>query len=341
MAEGISVIIPVYNGARTLDACLEAIEANAWPASQVVVVDDASTDDSTAIARRHACQVLEESTNRGAGAARNAGARAAQYDVLVFIDADVLVAADALGRIAAQFETRPDIAAIVGVYAPVGMLRSFWSRYKQVYLAHSFMSMPERIGTTNTSITAVRRDAFFEVGGFEEHLRTSEDDVFGAALVRAGFAITLDKTLQVQHDKDYTCASLLMDDLKKSTNLAYHFLRLKLHPPPVQTAPFGHHRNALLWSVPAAYAVAGSALWLLAAPASASLAALGAAATAYAALNASYWRFVAQYHPVGFTARVALFSVVEMLVAGVAILRGATRLLGERAAPRGPGHALD
>ncbi|HEY6000086.1 MAG TPA: glycosyltransferase, partial [bacterium] len=54
----ISVVIPVRNGARTLDACLAAACAAAQPDGEVVVVDDGSADDSAGIAARHPCRLV-------------------------------------------------------------------------------------------------------------------------------------------------------------------------------------------------------------------------------------------------------------------------------------------
>ncbi len=80
-----SVIIPVYNGSNELRSCLTALSASTRPPEEIWVVDDASTDDSAAVARSFGAQVISLSDGPcGPGVARNRGAEAASGDVLVF-----------------------------------------------------------------------------------------------------------------------------------------------------------------------------------------------------------------------------------------------------------------
>jgi hypothetical protein len=96
----VSIIIPSFNAARWLGEAIESALAQTWPHTEVIVVDDGSTDESLGIARRfesRGVRVLAQS-NRGASAARNAGWRAARGDYLQFLDADDLLAPDKLER---------------------------------------------------------------------------------------------------------------------------------------------------------------------------------------------------------------------------------------------------
>src|SRR5688500_9787763 len=93
----LSVVIPVRNGGDTLLECLEALTASTRRPDEVIVVDDASTDASGQIARRFGAQVLEfQDRPHGPASARNRGAAAAWGDILVFIDADILLHPEAL-----------------------------------------------------------------------------------------------------------------------------------------------------------------------------------------------------------------------------------------------------
>ena len=114
----LSVIVPVFNGAATLHRCLDAIFASEGATFEVVVVDDGSSDESTAIARTFPCRVLELPRNRGVAAARNQGAEAAVHDILVFIDADMFVQRGTLAQIAGCFEADPGLGALGGTDVP-------------------------------------------------------------------------------------------------------------------------------------------------------------------------------------------------------------------------------
>ena len=73
----ISVIVPVFNGAKFLNRCLGALFASDYSAYEVIVVDDGSTDDSAAISREQGAAVLSMPRQSGPSAARNFGVKEA------------------------------------------------------------------------------------------------------------------------------------------------------------------------------------------------------------------------------------------------------------------------
>ena len=94
----VSVVIPARNAARTLDAQLQALAAQRFPAEwEVLVSDNGSTDATRAVAVEWAgriplLRVIDASARPGASAARNLGAAAAHGELLLFCDADDVVA---------------------------------------------------------------------------------------------------------------------------------------------------------------------------------------------------------------------------------------------------------
>jgi glycosyltransferase involved in cell wall biosynthesis len=83
----ISVILPAKNEAEGLRQTLPALRA-CFPAAEVIVVDDGSTDATAAVAAEHGARVMSAPYSMGNGAAIKRGARAATGDILVFMDAD-------------------------------------------------------------------------------------------------------------------------------------------------------------------------------------------------------------------------------------------------------------
>ena len=79
----VSVVIPAYDNGAGLEECLRALVPGG--AHEIIVVDDASTDDTGAVASRFGVQVVRLERNSGAGAARNRGAMQATGDVLLFV----------------------------------------------------------------------------------------------------------------------------------------------------------------------------------------------------------------------------------------------------------------
>ncbi len=93
-APAVSVVIPAYNAARTLDETLRSVRAQTHTALEILVVDDGSSDATSAIADAHAnedsrIRVIRQ-PNAGVAAARNTGWTSAAHDLIAFIDADDL-----------------------------------------------------------------------------------------------------------------------------------------------------------------------------------------------------------------------------------------------------------
>jgi glycosyltransferase involved in cell wall biosynthesis len=96
----ISIVVPCHNAERWLAAAIESALAQTWPDKEIIVVNDGSSDGSLAVARafeQRGVRVFDQ-PNRGAAAARNAGLRLAQGDLIQFLDADDLLAPDKLSR---------------------------------------------------------------------------------------------------------------------------------------------------------------------------------------------------------------------------------------------------
>src|ERR1044072_7097933 len=86
----VSVIIPVYNGARFLLAALESVFAQTYRPFEVIVVDDGSADDSGRIAQSFSGVHYIRQANQGVAAARNTGIEAARGEFYAFLDQDDL-----------------------------------------------------------------------------------------------------------------------------------------------------------------------------------------------------------------------------------------------------------
>lgn len=89
----VSVIVPVRNGGAVLDTALRGLRAQSWRNLEIIVVDDGSTDDTAAVAARHAARdprlrVVRRTRSQGAYPARNLGLSRAQGDFITVHDAD-------------------------------------------------------------------------------------------------------------------------------------------------------------------------------------------------------------------------------------------------------------
>jgi hypothetical protein len=214
MSITVSIVIPVHNGQRDLAACLEAIARSSVAPLECLVVDDASTDDSVAVATRMGARVIPNEHRSGPASARNLGARCAQGDLVLFIDADVCVHTETISRVQSVFREDEDVAAVFGSYDDSSPA-DFFSKYKNLQHAFVHRSARREAATFWTGCGAVRREVFLALGGFDESFARPciEDIEFGDRLVKAGHRVVVDGSIRVRHRKHYTFLAMLRSDL--------------------------------------------------------------------------------------------------------------------------------
>lgn len=211
----VSVIIPVYNSAEYLEACLAHLAASVSAPVECIVVDDGSTDGSAEVARRYGAKVLSTGGRAGPARARNIGAREARGEILFFLDSDVCVHPDTLERLRQDFQADPQLDALIGSYDASPGSHDFLSQYKN--LMHYFVHQHGRqeACTFWSGCGAIRRAVFLEHAGFDEsYERPAVEDIeLGYRLRMAGRKVLLDKGLQVKHLKRWTFWGLVKTDI--------------------------------------------------------------------------------------------------------------------------------
>jgi len=212
----ISIVIPVYNGGKTLAVCLESVFKSAYTQFECIVVDDHSSDDTQAIAEKFNTRIIRLEKQMGAAFARNRGAEAAEGNVLLFIDSDVKIYPDSLDKIVKAFEENPGIAALFGSYDDQPGCPDFFSQYKNLFHHYTHQISDTEASTFWSGCGAIRREVFNEVGGFNQQRYANasiEDIELGSRLTSRGYRILLCKDLQVKHMKQWTFISLLRADI--------------------------------------------------------------------------------------------------------------------------------
>jgi glycosyltransferase involved in cell wall biosynthesis len=163
----IAVITPVRNGMPFLREAIEAVRAQHYAELEIMVIDDGSTDDSATLAQEMGCRVLP-ATGIGPAAARNAGIRATQSDLLLFLDADDLPGDNALQTLVEALLHTPDAGFAQGY------IQNFTAGMDGTM---HLLSKPYRF--INLGCALWRRSVFETAGLFDESLRLGEDqDLF-------------------------------------------------------------------------------------------------------------------------------------------------------------------
>ncbi len=123
----LSIVMVSYNARADLERCLRSLQEHP-PAlmHEIIVVDNASVDDSVAVARARGVQVIEAGSNRGFSAANNIGIRASRGRLLLLLNSDTIVPPHAIDRLAAALETDPEVG-VAGPRLVDGHGRAEWS----------------------------------------------------------------------------------------------------------------------------------------------------------------------------------------------------------------------
>lgn len=197
-----SVIIPAFNAAATLARAIESVRTQTWPAHEIIVIDDGSTDATADIARQFGDAVrLIQQPNSGVSMARNAGAAAASGDWLAFLDADDWYAPDRIKLHAEWIASDPALDFLTGDYeyrdAQGGLLGSSMVQHESGRLllakaagagravmetsAEIAAFVADHFGDTHT--LSVPRARFIELGGYPTGFKVCEDVHFLTRLV--------------------------------------------------------------------------------------------------------------------------------------------------------------
>ena len=173
--EKISVIIPVYNGADKIQKCLDSVFNQTYDNLEVIVVDDGSTDDVLlALTNCKNKLTILHQENRGAPAARNYGFKISTGELLIFLDADIILRPDALEKmyLALKADTEASFA--------YSSFRFGWKKFKLWPFDYEKLKRMPYIHTS----ALIRRQAF---PGFDESLKKFQDwDLFLTIAGRGG-----------------------------------------------------------------------------------------------------------------------------------------------------------
>jgi GT2 family glycosyltransferase len=200
--ERFSVIVCTRNGATRIAACLEALEKQSFPAHEIIVVDDGSTDGTTAlVASRFPHVRLLTLEPGGLSAARNAGAEAATGDIVAFTDDDCEADPDWLAGLAGAFAKGWDAAGGPNLPPPAKSDAEAIVAAAPGAPSHVMLDDAEAEHLPGCNL-AVRRTTYFDIGGFDPVFTTAGDDVdFCWRLRDKGYRLGFAPTAFVWHHR--------------------------------------------------------------------------------------------------------------------------------------------
>lgn len=311
-----SVIVPFHRNLALLERVLAPFAAR--PAHvELIVAADGPIEDWRPVAEAFGARGVELPVRRGPAAARNRGASIAQGEVLVFVDGDVIAAADAVARIEAVLADQA-LTAVFGAYDEHPPDPGFFSQYKNLSHGYVHSTTGTRASTFWAGLGAVRAAAFRAVGGYDERFDRPciEDIEIGYRLTAQGAVIAVDPRIQGTHLKRWTLWSSVRSDI---VDRGIPWTQLMNRVGATRQADLNLTRSLRL-SVVVSYLLAGCACAGLIWPPV--WAGLPLGFVALISLNGAYYAYFLRVRGAWFAVRVVLAHVLHHLCNGISFVAG-------------------
>ncbi|MBI2559339.1 glycosyltransferase family 2 protein [Candidatus Woesearchaeota archaeon] len=215
----LSVIVPVYNGEATIEKCLNHIFNSDYKNFEVVVIDDASTDSTVEKIKKFNCRIIRLDRNRGVANARNAGAKHAKSNILVFVDSDLYVHKDTFSKMVEIYKSNPDMRVIGAVNSGKYNTKKFGTKFLSLKLSYDYKwkkgEKYRKFSSFQSECCLIEKKIFEGVGGFNSKYKKAgvEEYEMGHRLIEKGHA-------------NYICRDVLYDHYYDSLpKRAYSLLR--------------------------------------------------------------------------------------------------------------------
>jgi len=223
-----SVIIPVRNGSKTISECLEAILVqNLGQDFEIIVVDDGSTDNTSAIVGKFPKARLLRQRPLGPAAARNSGAKRAKGEIIVFTDADCVPAKNWLKEMLRPFSDK-NVAGVQGAYRT--RQKELMAVFTQIEVEHRYRKMQasKSVDWIGSYSAAYRRSVFLELKGFDRAFKkaSGEDPDLSYSIQEKGYKAVFNPEAVVFHSHPTSLAGYLR---KKFQHAYWRVLLYKRH----------------------------------------------------------------------------------------------------------------
>jgi poly-beta-1,6-N-acetyl-D-glucosamine synthase len=260
---GVTVLVSAFNEERVIGRCVRALLAVDYPELEVLVLDDGSSDGTTAAATAAGAgdarlEVVRDPVNRGKAEQLNLGFRRARHDLVVVTDADTHLDPSALKLLVARISRSPLIVAVAG--APKVTNRQNVLNAMQVIEASSIIGLIRRTQALSGRVAVVagvlglfRREPVLAVGGYDGRMATEDIDLTWRLLI-AGWHTTFEPDALVGMEVPSTLDSLWAQRRRWARGQG-EVLRTQL-----RTVTRWRHRR--LW--PLAFEAVASLVWVIA-----------------------------------------------------------------------------
>lgn len=227
----LTVVLVAYNSAAVLGGAITSVPDDV----RVIVVDNASADNSARVARDHGAEVIDAGENLGFGTACNLGAKAAKTEFVLFLNPDARLLPNALDTLLAKADHTPKTVAlgplILDAQNQPETPRAATLLDDVPAMMPTIPTTPSEVGFLSGACLLVRNEAFTAIGGFDEAIFLYlEDDDLCYRLRKAGGTLMLVPEARVTHDQGTSSPpSTASLQLRNHHTMASHVYLAKKH----------------------------------------------------------------------------------------------------------------
>ena len=213
----ISVVMPTTSYEEPFGRCARRAIETVRPdrGDEFIVVFDGIPPPFPAWLAESDAVIVATGRRSGPAVARNMATDHGHGDVLLFVDADVELAPDAVERVRAAFDADADLWGVFGAYDADPAAPGLVSRFRNLLHHHTHMQHAGPAETFWSGCGAMRAGAFANLGGFDVSYRepSIEDIELGSRAFASGGRLMLDPTIRCTHHKRWTLGSMIVTDI--------------------------------------------------------------------------------------------------------------------------------
>ena len=232
----VSVIIPAYNAEQTIAECLLALKLQSVKPKEIIVIDDGSTDYTKREVQKITGIKYYAQKNKGPAVARNAGAKKAKGEIILFTDSDCIADKNWIKEMVKPFE-KQGVSGVQGAYKT--KQKELIARFGQIEIEHRYerMKKAKEIDWVGSYSAGFRRKEFLELGGYDESfpIASGEDPEFSfrvakekgklvfnpKAIVYHTHPASLSKYLKVKYNRAFFRPKMYSKHMEKTVNDSY------------------------------------------------------------------------------------------------------------------------
>lgn len=202
-----TVAIPCYNGAAYIGRTIESVLHQSQPATEVLVIDDGSTDNSRQIIAQYPVRLVAHEQNKGLATARNTAVSATTTNILIFVDVDAFADYHLVETLLSGY-TGSQIAG-VGGQGIESNINSLADRWRRTHASQGHGDKPKAVDYLYGLCMSYHTAVLQQIGGFDPIYRTNAEDVdMGLRLRAAGYQLRYLPEAKVYHQRTDDQASL-------------------------------------------------------------------------------------------------------------------------------------